>query len=219
MSESVFSAVSLPLQRAMDRRDRVLTIAFLRIAADDDDRVNRLTACVSRHKFCHAELVFDGGVSFSIQAGRIAGLRARTLSNPHYELVPLLVSGREYRLCFQFCVSASRGGWCFDSQGMYCSFFRPGSSCGCCCDRPSDAVGATFCSKVIVEALQHGGVPEVDRLVPSSTTPSRLYDAVGGSDRRICDSVRVQCPGGLQLLAHPLSVMPPDAVQTMMTLR
>jgi hypothetical protein len=219
MSESVFSAVSLPLQRAMDRRDRVITLAFLRLAPDDDDGLNRLTVCVSRHKFCHVELIFDGGVSFSIQAGRTAGLRARTLSNPHYELVPLLVSGRAYRLCFQFCVSASRNDLGFDSRGMYCSFFRLGASCGCCCDRPSDAVGATFCSKIIVEALQHGGVSEADRLVPSSTTPSRLYEAVSGSDRRICDSVRVQCPGGLQLLAHPLSVMPPDAVQSMMTLR
>ena len=203
----------------MDRRGRVLTIAFLRIAADDDDRVNRLTACVSRNKFCHAELVFDKGVSFSVQSGRVAGLRARTLSNPHYELVPLLVSGREYRLCFQFCVNASQKGMGFDSRGMYCSFFRPGASCGCCCDRPSEAEGVTFCSKIIVEALQFGGVSEADRLVPSSTTPSRLYDAVSGSDRRICDSVRVQCPGGLQLLAHPLTVMPPDAVQSMMTLR
>jgi hypothetical protein len=204
MTDALFAMALAPTQRAMER-DRVLTLAFLHLAPDDDDCVNRLTARVSRHGFCHAELVFDGGTAFSIYHGGVAGLRARTLANPHYELVPLLVSGAEYRACFQFCANASKQGLRFDSAGMYCSVLHLGPLC--CCDRTSARAGATFCSKAIVEALQFGGVREAEGLAPSAVTPSRLYDAVRGSDRRICDSVRLQRPGGLQLLAPPQSVM------------
>lgn len=49
--------------------------------------------------------------------------------------------------------------------------------------------GYTFCSKVITEALQFAGLPEVERLTPACATPSRLMDAVSGSHRRTCNSV------------------------------
>jgi hypothetical protein len=162
--------------------------------------MNRLTAGVSRHGFCHVELVFDGGLAFSIVSDGVAGFRQRFLGNPHYELVPLAVTGGEYRGCAQFCASVHRKGLGFDSIGMYCASIHP----GCCCARTSEQVGATFCSKVIAEALQFGGVREVEGLVPSGTTPSTLYASVCGSERRVCDSVRLQRPGGLQLVMQPL---------------
>jgi hypothetical protein len=47
----------------------------------------------------------------------------------------------------------------------------------------------TFCSKVICEALQYAGIEEVQGLVPSCTTPSRLYHVFMFSKKRICASV------------------------------
>jgi len=51
-------------------------------------------------------------------------------------------------------------------------------------------VGKTFCSKIITEALQFAGSPEVRHLSPSAVTPSRLYEAVKDSERRVCHAVR-----------------------------
>jgi hypothetical protein len=184
--------------------NRVLTLAFLRAAPDEEDVVNRVTARLSRHGFHHVELVFDGCMAFSIYHGGGAGFRERTLSNPNYELVPLAVSAAEYRACAQFCANASQKGLGFDSLGMYCAVLHPG--CECWPERGSERVGATFCSKIIVEALQFGGVREADGLPPSGTTPSSLYAAVRDSDRRVCDSVRVQRPGGVTLALQPLQI-------------
>jgi hypothetical protein len=203
---SLFVLAALPYQKISDR-SKVVTLAFLRPSPDDYDSArdyctNRLTACFSRHGFCHVELVFDGGMAFSIyDNGAGAALRARTLSNPNYELVPLSVTGAEYRACLQFCSNLSQKAVGFDSLGMYCAPLRAGLPCGLCAcfERTSERAGKTFCSKVIVEAMQFAGVPEVDGLTPSAATPSSLYAAVRASERRVCDSVRVSRPGGIQL--------------------
>ena len=108
------------------------------------------------------------------------------MSNPGYELVSLSVPASEYRACHQFCQSAHTQGYPFDSWGMYLATIHPGG----CADRPSSAVGKTFCSKIITEALQFAETPEVSGLSPSAVTPSRLYAAVKDSERRVCHSVR-----------------------------
>lgn len=164
---------------------RTLTLAFLR-PNPGEDRMNDLTACASRHGVCHAELVFDGGSAFSIHHSEQARLRQRTFSNPGYELVSLSVPAEEYRACHQFCQSAHSQAYSFDSLGMYLAPVHPGG----CADKSSARVGKTFCSKVITEALQFGGVKEVQGLSPSAVTPSGLYAAVKDSDRRVCHAVR-----------------------------
>ena len=66
---------------------RTLTLAFVRVTPRDHWR-NRLTAAVSRHKVCHVELHFEStNQCFSILWGETAGLRCKSLANPHYELV------------------------------------------------------------------------------------------------------------------------------------
>ena len=165
---------------------RLLTLGFLRPPADDLFE-NRLTAAVSLYGICHAELVFDDGMAFSIiQEERVASLRARTLSNPCYETVTLSVTPAEYQGCLRFCKEAHAHQLTFDSLGMYLSVVHPG-----CMHRSSLELGKTFCSKIITEALLHGGVREAEGLVPSSTTPSGLYGAVHASPRRMCHSVRL----------------------------
>ena len=164
---------------------RVLTLAFLR-PVPGEDRMNDLTARAGEHGMCHAELVFEGGLGFSIQYAEPTRMRQRTFSNPGYEMVSLSVSHMEYSACAQFCSRAVKEAYPFDSWGMYLATVHPGG----CSDRPSSAVGRTFCSKIITEALQFAEVPEVAHLSPSAVTPSRLYAAVKDSERRVCHSVR-----------------------------
>ena len=78
-----------------------LTLAFLR-PPSDDRCMNRLTACASKHGICHVELVFDGGLAFSIYEDRSLFLRQRSMANPGYELVLLAVSQKEYKAALQF---------------------------------------------------------------------------------------------------------------------
>lgn len=162
-----------------------LTLAFLRPAADDKI-MNRLTAWASRHGICHVELVFEGGLAFSIYKETGPFLRQRSMSNPGYEFVSLSVSQKEYRAALQFCRSAVAEGYAFDDRGLYLASVHPGG----CMDKPSSALGKTFCSKIIAEALQFADVEEVDSLYPSSVTPSSLYAAVKDSQRRVCYCIR-----------------------------
>jgi hypothetical protein len=169
----------------MAQAQRTLTLAFLR-PAPDDALMNRLTARASKHGICHAELVFDGGVAFSIYHDQSPFLKHRTMSNPGYELVTLSVSNREYKSAYGFCQSVVAEQYKFDNAGLWLASVHPGG----CLDKPSCRLGKTFCSKIITEALQFADVCEVRDLYPSATTPSRLYEAVKDSGRRMCHTVR-----------------------------
>lgn len=162
-----------------------LTLAFLRPSASDNV-MNRLTACASRHGICHVELVFEGGLAFSIYHNTAPFLRQRSMSNPGYEFVSLAVQPREYRAALQFCRSAVADGYAFDNLGLYLSTVHAGA----CLEKPSSQTGKTFCSKIITEALQFAEVEEVDGLSPSAVTPSSLYAAVRDSQRRVCYCVK-----------------------------
>lgn len=163
---------------------RVLTLAFMR-PAPDDPWLNRLTGWASRHDLCHVELHFETvNQCFSIMTGERAGLRARNLSNPNYVLVSLSVPTGEYESCLAYCRRVHDMGLVFDEGGMWRSYF--GTTC---CEQHSHTQGRTFCSKVVVEALQYANSQEVQLLNPSSTTPSRLYDAVYRSPRLVLNSV------------------------------
>lgn len=162
-----------------------LSLAFLR-PPSDDRWMNRLTAGVSKHGVCHVELIFENNLAFSIYHDSTPFLRQRTMSNPNYEFVSLSVSHQEYRAALQFCRSAVAEAYRFDELGMYLSVVHPGS----CAHKPSSELGKTFCSKIIVEALQFADVEEVQGMCPSAATPSSLYAAVKNSQRRVCYCVR-----------------------------
>jgi hypothetical protein len=162
-----------------------LTLAFLR-PAPDDNMVNRLTARLSKHGICHVELVFEGMLAFSIYHNSTPFLKQRTMANPGYEFVSLSVTPKEYRAALQFCRSAVAEAYAFDDRGLYLASVHPGG----CLDKPSSAVGKTFCSKIVTEALQFADVEEVDHLYPSAVTPSSLYAAVKDSQRRVCHCVK-----------------------------
>jgi hypothetical protein len=172
----------------MAKQQRILTLAFLK-PSPDDHWVNRMAAQVSRHPFCHVELYFEGiQQSFSVMWGETAGFRSKNLSNPNYTLVSLSVSAKEYDSSLEFCRSACSQEIAFDNKGMWMSWWGPVATCSMC-DTTSQQKGATFCSKIITEALQFGGVREVESMRPCTSTPSRLYECVMHSSRIACNSV------------------------------
>lgn len=189
------------------RTTHTINVAFLE-AAPDDPWLNRVTSRISKHPYCHCELHFDStNQAFSIQLGELAALRPKSLGNPNYRIVSLGVTAAEYHGCLQFCQAATSWGMGLDQYGMYRSYY----GCGCC-EPSSRMAGQTFCSKIVTEALQHGGVGEVERLNPATTTPSRLYDAVYRSPRVVCGSV----PYKRNLLAHTATVSPSQPLVTCM---
>ena len=163
---------------------RTIGLAFL-TPTPGDHWVNQLTGYMSKHKKCHIEIFFETiNQCFSIMWGETAGLRQKNLSNPNYEIITLAVSQKEYDECLQYCRSVDTQNLIFDDVGMWLSFFTPGCTGGASQDK-----GKTFCSKIIAEALQFADVGEFDNLSPSGSTPSRLYEAVSRSSRRVCNSV------------------------------
>lgn len=170
----------------MGASSHVLTLGFLR-PGPQDHWLNRLiaTPLVSRHPFCHVELYFEGqGQAFSIVWGERAGLKAKSMANPQYSLLSVCVSRGEYDKTLEFCRTLSTQNITFDDWSMTRSL------CACpCVERNSQEVGASFCSKLIAEALQFGGVGEVEDLAPSAATPSRLYECFRQSPRLVCNSV------------------------------
>jgi hypothetical protein len=167
---------------------RVITLAFLRPRPDDKDWVNRLVARVSRYGISHCELVFEDNMAFSIFAGEPLFFKYRTFSNPDYELVSLYVSHVEYASAYAFCQQAVDYNIGFTDVGMVACYFQP-KRCPCINTGSSLYVGHTFCSKIVTEALQFACIPEVQHLVPCTTTPSCLYDAVSDSNRKAVCSV------------------------------
>lgn len=161
-----------------------LTLAFLS-PEKQDPWVNRLVAWASSHPFCHVELYFDTtNQCFSIQYGEVARLRKKTLANTAYEIITLNVTYKEYAECLLFCNRMSLATITFDDSAMWMSYFYVNNT-----DHDSITKKKTFCSKIICEALQYAKVPEVEGVNPCSATPSRLYDCVCKSNRRMCASV------------------------------
>ena len=167
-------------------RTRILTIAFLFPESADNDWFNLLVAKVSQHGCCHVELVFEDDMSFSIFANSKLFFKPRTFANPEYKLVSLSVSNMEYMAAYSYCAAAMSHEITFNELGIYAAYLQP---CPMLYTRPSVETGHTFCSKIVTEALQAGGLPEAEYLEPCRTTPSVLYEALHASGRRVHHSV------------------------------
>jgi hypothetical protein len=175
----------------MRHSQRVLKLAFVR-PGEKDPAFNKLVANMCKHGICHAELVFEDNMAFSIFAGQKIFFRPRTFSNPEYELVSLAVSQSEYHNAYCFCQQAADNDITFTDVGMLAAYFQP-KGCPCINTSSSLAMGHTFCSKIVTEALQFASVSEVEALTPCTTTPSCLYEAVKDSPRKLFCSVPYKC--------------------------
>lgn len=171
----------------------VLTLGFHH-PTPDEHCLNRITACLggSDTHVCHVELLLDTfpSDSFSILSGGVAGFRPKQFANRTYEFLSLSISNQEHAALEHFCRTAHALALPFDELGMFVSLVHMA-----CLHRPSHAVGKTFCSKIITEALQAGLLPEVDGLNPSGTTPARLFRRILASPRRVISPppARMQC--------------------------
>ena len=169
----------------------MLTLAFVR-PGEDDPTFNHIVARMCKNGICHAELIFEDNMAFSIYAGQKVFFRPRTLSNPKYELISLAISQSEYQNAYGFCKQSAENDIGFTDVGMLAAYFQP-KSCPCINTSASVVTGHTFCSKIVTEALQFAGVAEADDLTPCTTTPSCLYDAVKDSHRKLIGSVPYKC--------------------------
>jgi hypothetical protein len=167
---------------------RVLTLAFLRPGPDETDRINLLVSRVSKYGISHVELVFEDSMAFSIFAGQNLFFKHRTFSNPDYELISLSVSQVEYNSAYNFCLQAVGYNIGFTDVGMVACYFQP-RRCPCVNTGSSLYVGYTFCSKIVTEALDFACIPEIEGLIPCTTSPACLYDAVNQSNRKVLCSV------------------------------
>ena len=177
------------LQLCPKPQTRILMVAFL-FPGPGDDPFNRFVARVSRNKCCHVELVFEDQMAFSIFKGSNLFFRPRSFSNPEYQLVSLYVTPSEYAAVYAFCKQAHSSDVAFTDAGMVAAYMQP---CPVFNTRPSFELGYTFCSKIVTEALQMGGVAEVEHLVPCMTTPSTLYSALKDSRRIVHHTVPYKC--------------------------
>lgn len=96
---------------------KTLTLAFLS-PTETDHWVNRLTARISKYKFCHVELFFeDINQCFSVYWREKCVFRPKSMANPSYEIISFAVTKQEYQDCFDFCREAVSRGIAFDDPG------------------------------------------------------------------------------------------------------
>ncbi len=163
-------------------------MAFLFPNGKENPRLNKVVAALSEFKTCHVELVFEDDMAFSIFAGSNVFFKQRSFSNPDYSLISLSISNAEYNSIYNFCQSVVTHDLGFSDMGMVFSYMQP-RNCPFYNTAPSVQVGHTFCSKIVTEALQFAGTPEVEHLIPCTTTPSCLYKVFKDSPRKILSSV------------------------------
>lgn len=165
-----------------------LTLAFFS-PEKNDHYVNRLVAKASLYPYCHVELFFETtNQAFSILWNENVMLREKSFSSPCYDIVTLSVSQAEYSRCLQFCQKMVKENIAFDEYGMWTSYFYVNFCLPSSSDRKK-----TFCSKIICEALQYANVQEVAHMTANFSTPSRLYNKIMHSHRRVCASVPYKC--------------------------
>lgn len=157
---------------------------FLEPDHRSDHWLNRLSASIGRRLhgrgFCHVELSMPsldrsrvgqhgGYVSTSIYNGEtVRVVSTKTFANPGYVVHTLSVGRDQLQRITDFAHESQRRGVGFDALGMYLATLpfqlKPASQ------------RHTFCSRYVVEALQDaGGIPGVEGLNASTTSPSKLY--------------------------------------------
>ena len=165
----------------------------------NDYLINRVVSAMTKQKifqkngetyevgFAHVEISFpydrdtlcanrDTNLSFSITQNSVAGFRERTFWREGYTALAISLPGAVYQRLFDICVEMSLSNIRFDKLGMYLAPYASRSYL----EKRMDETHGTFCSKLIVCALQRAGVaPEVtSTLVPCQSTPSSLYLAM-----------------------------------------
>lgn len=145
-------------------------------SSDASGRVNKLVASVDG-PFCHCELHFSDGYAFTIYMGGAAMLRSRRFSSPNYRIVEVRCTPEQQKHCREFAEDVVKVGVPFSKLRMMNAFLQmqwPGADSPASLVVPlSHKTHGSFCSELVTEALQTGGV--LSRSVAAQyVTPSGL---------------------------------------------
>lgn len=166
-------------------RDHKINCMFYR-PTNDDPLINRAVARF-RGPFSHVELSFEDGKASSIMNGGAVFFHNKNYSNPNYTVLTIPVTRDVYDKIQAFCREAANDKVGFCMASMFLSVLpwqiMPARK------------RATFCSRFVTEALQHGQCPLVEGINPMLTTPTALHDALAQDQTKILDTV----PGRLRM--------------------
>lgn len=139
----------------------------------NDPFINRAVAWIDG-PFSHVELGFEDGMASSIYAGEQVFMHRRTFSNPNYTIISIPVTHDQERKAREFCIDHSLKKIEFDGLGMYTARL-PGVLRAILGAFSSSGKEKTFCSKYVVQVMQHIGMEWFMGVNPSTTSPSMVH--------------------------------------------
>lgn len=155
---------------------RQLTMAFYSPGENDKSWVNKLVVMWSRNPYSHCELIFDNGLATSILHGETIFCKKRTFASENYVFKGFNVSHAVHEKIYQYACQESRKNIGFSNSAMLTPILGW---------RLQREASGTFCSKYIVEVLQHGGISWAMPLTAEFSTPSSIFDAIQ-QERNFC---------------------------------
>ena len=167
---------------------------------DSSGRVNKMVASADG-PFCHCELQFTDGQAFTIYMHGVAVLRPRRFSSPNYTCLAVPCTHEQQVRCREFAAAAVERVP-FSTLRMVNAFCRLsvlGTSGGDTPPHPlAHAAHGSFCSELVTEALQAGGVLPAS-VAARHVTPSGLARLLqgGGAERveRTATQAQAVAPG------------------------
>ncbi len=154
-----------------NKKDCLIQIMLYR-PPPNDPFINRAVAWIDG-PFSHVEVGFDDGMASSIYAGEQVFMHQRTFSNPNYTIISIPITGEQERKARQFCIDHSLKNINFDGLGMYTARL-PGVLRGLIRSFGNSG-NKTFCSKYVVQMMQHIGVDCFMGIEPSTVSPSMVH--------------------------------------------
>ena len=162
-----------------------IRLCFYDPRQDAEGRLNHMVARADG-PFCHCELQFGDGQAFTIYMQGKAVLRPRRFSSPNYTMISVPCTRKQEALCRTFAQEAA-GRVPFSTLRMVNAFCRLPSLVGGGADPPSalaHAAHGSFCSELVAEALQAGGVLPLG-VAARHATPSGLARLLGGGVEQV----------------------------------
>ena len=159
----------------LDMSTRQLILAFYSPGANDKSWVNKMVVMCSKNPYSHCELVFDNGLATSIMHGGTVFCKRRTFASENYVFKWFSVSHIVHEKIYNFACEQSRHNIPFSSSAMLTPMLGL---------RLRQTEG-TFCSKYIMELLQHGGIKWAVGLNADLCTPSSIFDIIR-EEKNIC---------------------------------
>jgi len=121
-------------------------------------------------------------LTFGWCSGEKVFMHPRTFSNPNYTIVSIPVTADQEKMARQFCMDHASRGVDFDGVGMYTARLPWVFRAIVANFVKTDDNSRTFCSKYVVQVMQHIGVECFRELDPSTSSPSMVHRVLKNSD-------------------------------------